>query len=455
MANVRAAAVAGLFYPADVSKLRRTVQAHLDAAEAQAGGPVPKAIIVPHAGYSYSGAVAAIAYGALRNARDVIRRVVILGPAHRVAVRGLVASGATHFTTPLGQVELDTVLIEQALDLPHVSLSDAAHADEHSLEVQLPFLQFLLARFSLAPFLVGEATGEQVAEMLDVLWGGTETLLVISSDLSHFHSYSSAQQMDENTARSICGLRPLKRSQACGRTPINGLLRLAQQRGLRAKQLYLRNSGDLAEGDKTRVVGYGAFHFTVETDGGDRYSQGEKQTLLRLATDSIRHGLTHAEAPSVRSEDFCPALRAQRATFVTLKIDGRLRGCMGKLQAAYPLAEDVARSAFAAAFRDPRFPPVTEPDAKHLQIHISVLSPLEPLQFSSEKDLLTQMRPRIDGLLLREGSGRGTLLPSVWGATVGADEFLRKLKIKAGLREDYWSSDLRVWRYTADDVESP
>ncbi len=450
MQNVRATAVAGLFYPADASELRRELQAHLAAAEPHAGGLVPKAIIAPHAGYRYSGAVAAVAYAALRNARDVIRRVVMLGPAHRVAVRGLAAPAAAQFVTPLGAVEVDSAAIEKALPLAHVSLSDAAHAEEHSLEVQLPFLQLLLARFSLVPFAVGEATPEQVAEVLDMLWGGPETLLVISSDLSHFHDYDSAQQMDETTTQSILRLRPLKREQACGRTPINGLLRLVQQRGLRGQRLQLRNSGDTG-GDKARVVGYGAFHFTVGTDG---YSQSEKQALLRLATDSVRHGLTHGEALPVRAEDFDSALRAQRATFVTLKIKGRLRGCMGKLEAARPLAEDVARSAFAAAFRDPRFPPVTEADAERLQIHISVLSPLAPLQFGSEKELLALMRPGVDGLLLQEGNRRGTLLPSVWGSLSGADEFLRHLKRKAGLPEDYWSDDLRVSRYTAADVQA-
>ena len=454
MQNVRAAAVAGLFYPDDATELRRNVQAHLAAAEPQAGGAVPKAIITPHAGYRYSGAVAAVAYASLRNARDVIHRVVMLGPAHRVAVRGLAAPAATKFVTPLGSVEMDSAAIELALPLSHVSLSDTAHAEEHGLEVQLPFLQEMLACFSLAPFVVGAATPEQVAEVLDILWGGPETLLVISSDLSHFHDYDSAQHMDAESARSICRLRPLRREQACGRTPINGLLRLAQQRGLRAQRLQLRNSGDVVGGDKTRVVGYGAFHFSLPSNGAHGYSRGERGTLLRLAADSIQHGLTHGEALLVRAEEFDPALRAHRATFVTLKIEGRLRGCMGRLEAMRSLAEDVARSAFAAAFRDPRFPPVTEADAEQLHIHISVLSPLEPLQFASEKELLALVRPGVDGLLLQESNRRGTLLPSVWDSLSGADEFLCHLKRKAGLPEDYWSDDLHVSRYTAVDVQA-
>jgi len=289
---------------------------------------------------------------------------------------------------------------------------------------------------------------------MDVLWGGPETLLVISSDLSHFHDYSSAQHLDEETARSICHLRSLRPDQACGRTSINGLMRLVKRRGLQVRRLELRNSGDIVGGDKTRVVGYGAFHFTLEDNASDDYSQSETHTLLGLAKDSIRHGLTHGEPLPVRAKDFQPALRAQRSTFVTLKIDGKLRGCMGKLQATYSLAEDVAHSAFAAAFRDPRFPQVTKLDAERLHIHISVLSRLEPLKFGSEKDLLAQMRPGVDGLLLQEGSRRGTLLPSVWGVVSGADEFLRQLKIKAGLQECYWSDDLRVSRYTAEDVEA-
>ncbi len=454
MANVRAAACAGLFYPADATELRQDVQAYLEVSEPDAGWPVPKAIIAPHAGYEYSGVVSATAYAALRKASDIIRRVILLGPAHRVPVYGLVVPSATQFATPLGPVDLDSAAIELALTLPQVSLSDDAHVDEHSMEVHLPFLQLLLARFTLVPFAVGKATPEQVTEIMDVLWGGPETLLVISSDLSHFHDYSSAQHLDEETARSICHLRSLRPDQACGCTPINGLLRLVKRRGLQVRRLELRNSGDIVGGDKTRVVGYGAFHFTLEDNGSDDYSHSEKQTLLGLAKDSIRHGLTHGEPLPVRAKDFQPALRAQRATFVTLKIDGKLRGCIGKLQATYSLAEDVARSAFAAAFRDPRFPQVTKLDAERLHIHISVLSPLEPLQFGSEKDLLAQMRPGVDGLLLQEGSRRGTLLPSVWGVVSGADEFLRHLKIKADLHECYWSDDLRVSRYTVEDVEA-
>ncbi|MDP6792595.1 MAG: AmmeMemoRadiSam system protein B [Anaerolineales bacterium] len=450
---MRAAACAGIFYSADVNELRRDVQAYLEVSEPDAGWPVPKAIIAPHAGYEYSGVVSATAYASLRKASDIIRRVILIGPAHRVPVYGLVVPSAMQFATPLGPVNLDSAAIELALTLPQVSLSDDAHINEHSIEVHLPFLQLLLARFTLVPFAVGNSKPEQVVEILDMLWGGPETLLVISSDLSHYHDYSSAQYLDEETARSICHLRSLRPEQACGCTLINGLLRLVKQRGLQVRRLALCNSGDIAGGDKARVVGYGAFHFTLEDNGSDDYSQSEKQTMLGLAKDSIRHGLTYGEPLPVGAKDFEPALLTQRATFVTLKIDGKLRGCMGKLQATYSLAEDVASSAFAAAFRDPRFPQVTKLEAERLHIHISVLSPLEALQFGSEKDLLAQLRPGVDGLLLQEGRRRGTLLPSVWGIVSGADEFLRHLKRKAGLHERYWSADLRVSRYTAEDVE--
>jgi AmmeMemoRadiSam system protein B len=260
MNSVRPPAVAGTFYPLRPAELSALVDGLLAAAQPHSAEQ-PKALIVPHAGYIYSGATAAQAYAALAPWRQTIRRVVLLGPTHRVAVRGLALPDSTAFATPLGEIALDRAAMEQVAALPQVSFSEAAHAFEHSLEVHLPFLQRVLDDFKLVPFAVGHASPEAVAEVLDTLWGGPETLIVVSSDLSHYLPYAMARQIDHDTCRHILQLDDdIHPEQACGAYPANGLLLLARRRGLRAELLQLCNSGDTA-GDKERVVGYAAFAF--------------------------------------------------------------------------------------------------------------------------------------------------------------------------------------------------
>lgn len=262
MNTVRQPAVAGMFYPAAASELARDVGALLaGAASAARGEPVPKAIIAPHAGYIYSGAVAATAYARLAPARGKITRVVLLGPVHRVPVRGLALPGATVLATPLGNIPVDADAVAALSKLPQVAVSPAAHALEHSLEVHLPFLQTVLEKFSVVPLAVGDATADEIAQVLDRLWGGTDTLIVVSSDLSHYLSYGEAQAIDRATAQAILDLRTdISHEQACGGTPVNGLALAARRRSLTPRLLDLRNSGDTA-GDRRRVVGYGAFAF--------------------------------------------------------------------------------------------------------------------------------------------------------------------------------------------------
>ena len=261
MPQIREPAVAGLFYPADPKVLTTMIDGYL--ADYEPGSePPPKAIIVPHAGYIYSGPVAAAAYRRLEPLRGRISRVVLLGPSHRVGFIGLAVSSADQFHTPLGNIPLDRAMCEQLATLPQVHHLDQAHAMEHSLEVQLPFLQRVLDNFTLVPLVVGEATAEEVAEVLEAAWGGDETLIVISSDLSHYHSYREAQQMDRDTCRAIEAMKPesIVYEGACGRNPVMGLLQVARRKGLSAHTLDLRNSGDTS-GSRESVVGYGAWSF--------------------------------------------------------------------------------------------------------------------------------------------------------------------------------------------------
>ncbi len=264
MSTVRQPAVAGAFYPGDAETLALEVASLLQEAEqsAAADAPMPKAVIVPHAGYVYSGPVAASAYARLRAARGRVRRVVLLGPCHRVAVRGLALPDVAEFATPLGRVPVDRDAAVALQDLRQVTVSAQAHAFEHSLEVQLPFLQAVLGDFALLPLAVGDATAEEVAAVLERLWGDTETLIVISSDLSHYLPYDVAKRVDAVTARAIMAMQhTIDHSQACGATPVDGFLLAAKRRGLAPELLDLRNSGDTA-GDRSRVVGYAAFAFS-------------------------------------------------------------------------------------------------------------------------------------------------------------------------------------------------
>lgn len=452
MLHTREPAAAGTFYPADSDVLHQQVANMLDKAAFQ--GTHPKAIIVPHAGYVYSGELAAQAYVSLQAERKKIKTVVLLGPAHTVYFSGIAAPAADEFRTPLGTIPIDQNAIKGLLEeLPFVQRLPQPHRDEHCLEVQLPFLQEVLENFRLIPLVVGDARPDQVAKVIDYLWGDESTLIVISSDLSHFHDYATAQAMDRQTASAIESLQPeeLNGQLACGYLPVSGLLLAARRRRISPERVGLCNSGDTA-GDKDRVVGYGAWLFRDQDIKQQDLSDRQKECLKKLALASIRHGLETGEPLSVDEfvDEECAGARLpdyQGAAFVTLKKDGQLRGCIGSLSAYRPLHEDIAENAFAAAFRDHRFNAVTEAELDDMEISVSVLTSPELIEFTSESDLVSQLRPGVDGLIMTEGGNRGTFLPSVWENLPEPASFLSQLKLKAGLPADYWSGTIKVERY--------
>jgi AmmeMemoRadiSam system protein B/AmmeMemoRadiSam system protein A len=441
MPSIRNAAVAGLFYPGEP----RALAAEVDDLLAGAGEPAPrlgfpKALIVPHAGYIYSGPVAARAYEELVPARGTVRRVVMLGPVHRVPVRGLAVPSAQAFATPLGTVPVDHEALAVVRGLPQVVQSDAAHALEHALEVQLPFLQKQLGEFSLAPFAVGMASVQEVAEVIQRLWGGRETLVVLSTDLSHYHAYDEARRVDGATLTRIAQLAAdLDHDEACGATPLNGLLSLAKRRNLSIRLLAACNSGDTA-GGKGQVVGYSAF--ALDEPGAAVSLDEAGGTLLQIARGAIESRLLGA-ARAVEA----PWLGQAGATFVTLTRDGALRGCIGSLQAARPLGVDVAENALGAAFRDPRFSPVGAEEWPRCRVEVSLLSTPRPLRFADEADLLEQIRAGEDGLVLEADGRRATFLPQVWEGLPDKQQFLRELARKAGLPADIRLGRCKVSRY--------
>ena len=465
MTSIRPPAVAGTFYPGNADKLGAVVAAYLTQAEAQISeaAPVPKAIIAPHAGYVYSGSTAAAAYARLKPAADVINRVILLGPCHRVAVHGMALSSADAFMTPLGEIPIDGKAALEICGLAQVQVFDASHAEEHSLEVHLPFLQAVLGDFKVLPLVVGDAPPSEIAQVLDILWGGPETLIVISSDLSHFLNYEAASELDRKTCQAIETLSPddIGHDQACGRFPVKGLLALAKQRGLRVETLGLCNSGDTA-GTRDRVVGYGAWAFFEADSKPSHTDTFEEKTralldehggaLLSLAARSISHGLASGKPLPVNLDDLPEALSTPGACFVTLKKNGQLRGCIGSVQAHRAIAADVALNAFSSAFGDRRFKPLKQEELEELDISISVLSPSSPMTISSEQDLLNQLRPGIDGLIIEDRGKRALFLPSVWEQLAKPDQFLGHLKAKAGMALNHFSPEFQASRFIAAEI---
>ena len=438
--RVRPPSVAGFFYPADPAELERTVLAYLDRAAPEVCPP--KALVAPHAGYIYSGPVAASAYACLKPVRERVSRVILLGPAHRVAFQGMALPKANALATPLGKVEIDQAAVEKILPLPQVAVMDEAYEQEHSLETHLPFLQASLAEFTLVPLLAGNAAPAQVAEVLDLLWGGDETLIVVSSDLSHYHDYDTAKRADSQTSAAIrrCELEKIGPRQACGCRPLGGLLQIARRNRMEVNILDLRNSGDTA-GSKDRVVGYGAYSF----HHGGAYSARQKQTMTAVARQSIESVLKSGPALKVHAAAFDSRLQAPGAAFVTLKIDGRLRGCIGSLRAVSPLIENVADNARKAAFKDPRFKPLSAAEYAQTSLSVSVLSPPQALRFETEQALLEQLRPGVDGLIIAQGELSATFLPAVWESLPTAQAFLAQLKSKAGMEPG--TPPDKAWRY--------
>lgn len=441
MSSIRPAAVAGMFYPGDP----RTLAAEVEDLIGGAGQPIPrlgypKALVVPHAGYIYSGPVAARAYDELAAARGSVKRVVLLGPTHRVAVKGLAIPSSGAFATPLGTVRIDAPALAAVRDLPQVVLSDAAHAMEHSLEVQLPFLQNVLGDFALAPFAVGMASAAEVAQVLERLWGGAETLIVISTDLSHYHAYEQARAIDRATIMRIASFATdIDHEEACGATPLNGFLQFSKQKGLSLKLLAACNSGDTA-GGKGQVVGYSAFGLY---EGGEVSLDEAGKTLLSIARETIESSLFTKST----TRESAPWLAQAGATFVTLTKNDELRGCIGSLEPARPLGEDVAQNAHGAAFRDPRFPAMSAAEWPQCRVEVSLLSTPKPVRFADETDLLAQIEAGTDGLIIEADGKRGTFLPQVWEDIEDKRAFLAHLIRKAGLPADTRLTRCRLWRY--------
>jgi AmmeMemoRadiSam system protein B/AmmeMemoRadiSam system protein A len=441
--------VAGKFYPANPAELAVGVDASL--AKAVTPTLAPKAVIAPHAGHIYSGDIAGAAYRLLARRRGEIKRVVLLGPNHRLPVRGLALSPADAWDTPFGPLPVDRTTRDALARRPEVAVTPAPFLDEHSLEVHLPFIHRALGDVEILPIMVGEAARELVSNVLAQLWGGPETAIIVSSDLSHFHDYDTCKAKDAETTIAIERLdaQGCDGDRACGRFSIHGLIDQARRRDLRVTALDVRNSGDTG-GGRDRVVGYGSFAF--EYAHSAQLDAGTRRTLLDLAREVVKQAaLAGGQQPRLNIEGTLPRhLLAQRATFVTLKLGGRLRGCRGSVIPHRALITDIADNAFKSGFGDLRFPPLSPQELTGLEFGVSILSMPRRIPFTNEADLVRALRPDIDGVIVRDAGKQGLLLPSVWESIHDPLVFVRQLKLKAGLPVDHWSPSFEAFRFTAE-----
>ena len=473
--QVRLPAVAGLFYPGDAVALSDSVLRLLADAPVGLLAEV-RALISPHAGYTFSGPIAAHAYKQLLG--HAFETVIVLGPSHFAEFKGVSVPMATSYRTPLGDAPISDKAARLIGRGPFVAEprgnvqrpgwwrraawiapsddEDTPETWEHSVEVQVPFLQTALRQFRLLPLLFGDVDPAEaalgLAEILD-----DQTLIVVSTDLSHFHSYEEASRRDRECVGAICDLdiTRMKTQEACGKTPMLTLLHLARQRGWQPRLLDYRNSGDTA-GEKSSVVGYTAIAFDASTGAFPilGLSEADKTFLLGLARRTLARAAgspSGSGLPEIPPDTVPERLRNKRACFVTLRKAGELRGCIGSITPQDPLYLALMQNTFSAARRDSRFTPVAPDELEAIKIEVSVLADTRPLRFSSPENLLQQLRPHRDGVVLKIGFHTATFLPQVWEQFADKEQFMNRLSQKAGYLPSAWrGADVTVSTYQVE-----
>jgi AmmeMemoRadiSam system protein B/AmmeMemoRadiSam system protein A len=458
----------GRFYEADPAELCRDID-QLTRKAQKTRIQIPKnrrlrALILPHAGYIYSGWTAAHAARVL--SPDQFSKIILLGPDHYIGFKNAAICNVAAYETPLGKIPLhkDVTKLRQQPEL--FQSLPVSRDKEHSLEVVLPFLQRYLGEFQLVPVMVGNGNVKRLSIALDAIVD-RDTLLVISSDLSHFLSYSEAAVRDRATIDEIVNLRPDKLvrtdNRACGKIPLLILTEIARRHHWQPVVLHYSNSGDTA-GDRSRVVGYAAIAFFGDLSmqnpdsSSAQFSETQGQVLVKLARKTIADKLGHSASESV-SDDLVSALRdddfkSYCGTFVTLKIKGQLRGCIGNLTSTETVLDGVKRNAVNAAFHDPRFSPLSKEELDRTEIEVSILSEPQPLAFRDAQDLIKKLRVQVDGVIIRKGHASATFLPQVWEQLPRPEDFLTHLCRKAGLSADAWkNSELEVLTYQVQYFE--
>jgi AmmeMemoRadiSam system protein B/AmmeMemoRadiSam system protein A len=466
--KVRKPTKAGSWYPADSAKLKKEID-HFTRLAQKAQIQILstkhlKALILPHAGIACSGQTAAHASFVLIGKRSP--KVILMGPDHYVRFRDGAISDVNAYETPLGSVKLhpDAHKLRSQSDL--FQAVPASDRNEHSLEMVLLFLQSYMENFRLIPIVVCQTNIQRIAQALDKIID-SDSLLVVSSDLSHYLPYAEAIEKDRETIQWILNLEASKllktRDRACGAIPISILIQVAQQHNWQPVLLHYSNSGDTC-GNRAGVVGYAAIAFfgdqpmQKKNESSQQLSEKQGQVLVKLARQTIMEKLgcevPETEAESVESALADECYQSHCGTFVTLKIDGQLRGCIGNLTATEPLSEGVRQNAINAAFHDPRFSPLTEKELDQIDIEVSILTEPQSLGYSDSTDLLSKLRVNVDGLIVRKGYSSATFLPQVWEQLPNPEDFLAHLCMKAGLPSDAWrDTKLEVLTYQVQYFE--
>lgn len=443
---------AGMFFPDDRRVLAHEVNAHLAGARAAvaAGPAAPRAIVSAHAGYAYSGRFAGLSFSAVGWQPQ---RVVILSPSHRYGFSGIAFPSHEVFATPLGPLAIDREACSTLAAAGLAHEDDAAHDNEHGIETQLPFIRTLWPEARIVPLVCGAVPERQVAAAIDAL-DQPGTLVVISSDLSHFLTQGEAQEKDAETARLVetGNSGDLTSAHACGSTGLNGWLRSRAGQASKALRLGLGDSAAVSD-DRARVVGYGAWAFYGIDE--PMLAPRWQEALLSTARDALGARVGAPGAAGLAADHDAAPLGTHAASFVTLTEGGRLRGCIGSLAAHRSLAEDVAANAVAAGLRDPRFAPVAAADLNRLRLKVAVLSRPAPLSFGSEDEARARIVPGLDGVILSSAGRRGVFLPMVWESLPEPADFLDALKQKAGLPRRYWAEDLTLQRFRAESFAEP
>lgn len=441
MKRIKEPTVANMFYTSDKEDLKLHIEYFKNESK-NLYKYHTRAVIVPHAGLIYSGRVA---YEGISQIDKNIKNLFIFAPSHRVGFEGMSLSSYDFWRTPLGEIEVNQDICQALGKKYHAQIYDEAIAQEHSIEVEIPIIQSIFNDVKIVPVLIGKEDPATIRDIIEEYYPNPENGFIISSDLSHFLTDEKAQEIDKTTAQMIetGNIANFKYEQACGAVAIAGLVEFSNKNKFSMIRIDMTNSSETSE-DKSRVVGYGSW-FLYEGDKNHFIGQYWSDFVIGLCRLMIKSSFTKKTMQITYPQVF----DQWGASFVTLEKEGHLRGCIGSIVAHQPLINDLIQHSRDAAFNDSRFKPVTEDEVDSLKINVSILSDPRKMTFSSEQDLLNQIVPRRDGIIIKDGDKQAVYLPSVWEEIPDKNEFLKSLKVKAGMEEDHFSETFEAYNFEA------
>lgn len=444
--KIKPSAVAGKFYSSNLKELSAHMQIFKKNTKIDYEYK-SRAIIVPHAGYYYSGQLASDGFSCLDKS---IKNVFIIAPPHYVPVRNAALSSFDKWSTPLGDIEVNQKINEELVEKFGCEFEDFAFSEEHSAEVQVPFIQSNFSKVKIIPILAGNNRAK-IREIISYYWQNPENGFVISSDLSHFLTSEEAVKIDSHSAKMIetHEIDKFDPHQACGATGVCALVDFAKGKSYSLIRVGMVNSGDIT-GETSRVVGYGSW-FLYEGSKNEFIKNYFSSFVIDVCKKSILSVLNKKE---LELENIPPLFDGLGACFVTLEKGGELRGCIGSIIAHNSLIVDLVKNAQNAAFSDPRFERLKKDEFDDISINVSLLSVPEKMHFNDEADLLAQIKPFVDGIIIKDGSYQAVYLPSVWEQIPEKKIFLDSLKIKAGLLPEHFSTTFEAYRFNAEYIES-